>query len=510
MFQGLQRKAEKGMIDSVYYEIRKITGRELAWQQIRLNSNTELSQPPARCCVTQKPENGSILYCKTKDPFKSKICILKDKKPTILQQKQAPRKPYRQAITPSPPKTSPGSRNVSRPQTSLGLYNEQEATFDEVLDYSRPKSAFGNNNERVTKVYNINSRISSVVECLTAEWEVTGLILRAAGPYFHPKIYIDNQIKCLNFYHNSHTKFRVPWLESVTACVVFCLVKGNNSTAQTWTVSNSQDKGRSALPRRRTGFNAGALIPGSVSTMVSIPESDDGRSSRSIASPSFQNLLDHDESSDYETDLEEDFPVPKKVFDPSGRNVYHKLCKEEDLVPVSYLSDRFSSKEIVMKHHGLGSQGTLPIAKALIRNTFTEKLDLTDNYIEAAGGVALARMLMDNCFITEINLSENFLRSQGGVAFASMLLKNTSLIKLVLRSNHLSDKDAKAFAEALKENRTLTHLDLSHNEIGEMGGIYLGAGLGMNYGLKHLDLSWNCIRFKGAVGMAQGLKVSLS
>lgn len=100
----------------------------------------------------------------------------------------------------------------------------------------------------------------------------------------------------------------MPWLESVTACVVFCLVKGNNSTAQTWTVSNSQDKGRSALPRRRTGFNAGALIPGSVSTMVSIPESDDGRSSRSIASPSFQNLLDHDESSDYETDLEEDFP----------------------------------------------------------------------------------------------------------------------------------------------------------------------------------------------------------
>ena len=40
MLQGLQRKAEKGMIDSVYYEIRKITGGELAWQQIHLNSNT--------------------------------------------------------------------------------------------------------------------------------------------------------------------------------------------------------------------------------------------------------------------------------------------------------------------------------------------------------------------------------------------------------------------------------------------------------------------------------------
>ena len=39
MLQGLQGKAEKGMIDSVYYEIRKITGGELAWQQIHLNSN---------------------------------------------------------------------------------------------------------------------------------------------------------------------------------------------------------------------------------------------------------------------------------------------------------------------------------------------------------------------------------------------------------------------------------------------------------------------------------------
>ena len=39
---------------------------------------------------------------------------------------------------------------------------------------------------------------------------------------------------------------------------------------------------------------------------------------------------------------------------------------------------------------------------SLQKNTFTEKLDLTDNYIEAAGGVALARMLLDNCYITEI------------------------------------------------------------------------------------------------------------
>lgn len=37
-----------------------------------------------------------------------------------------------------------------------------------------------------------------------------------------------------------------------------------------------------------------------------------------------------------------------------------------DLVPVSFLSDRFNCKEVIMKHHGLGSHGTYPIARALI------------------------------------------------------------------------------------------------------------------------------------------------
>ena len=62
------------------------------------------------------------------------------------------------------------------------------------------------------------------------------------------------------------------------------------------------------LPRRRTGFNAGALIPGSVSTMVSLPETDENQNTASLASPSFQDILDHDASSEYDTDLEEDFP----------------------------------------------------------------------------------------------------------------------------------------------------------------------------------------------------------
>ena len=36
------------------------------------------------------------------------------------------------------------------------------------------------------------------------------------------------------------------------------------------------------------------------------------------------------------------------------------------------------------------------------KNTFTEVLDLTGNYIESVGAAALAKTLVDNCFITEL------------------------------------------------------------------------------------------------------------
>lgn len=69
-------------------------------------------------------------------------------------------------------------------------------------------------------------------------------------------------------------------------------------------------KVRLTLRQRRIGFSADAVIPGSVSSMMgSIADSEtDEEVSNVIASPSFQNFLECDESSDYETDLEEDFP----------------------------------------------------------------------------------------------------------------------------------------------------------------------------------------------------------
>ena len=42
--------------------------------------------------------------------------------------------------------------------------------------------------------------------------------------------------------------------------------------------------------------------------MVSLPESDENQNLTALKSPSFQDMLDCDASSEYDTDLEEDFP----------------------------------------------------------------------------------------------------------------------------------------------------------------------------------------------------------
>jgi len=425
------------------------------------------------------------------------------------------KKSYRRALTPSPYRGQHLARSKARPQTSLALNNGRRDDFALEENYTRPNSAFGSSSERLSGVGKV-TRTKAIPRGKTRHKSAVNS-QRPLTALSKARVVWEDDTVSQDTESGSAVQEKQCQTNIKATADLLNIEKSSNAAGtgdqlkESTSGKSSQDEVRLTLPQRRIGFSADAFIPGSVSSMMgSIVDSETDEKIPDVIASSFQNFLECDASSDYETDLEEDFPVIKKAFDPSGRNLYHKLCKEEDLVPVSYLSKRFQCKEIIMRHHGLGSQGTFPIAKALVKNTFTEKLDLTDNYIEAPGAIALANMLLDNCFLTDIDLSENFLRSDGGEALAKVLLKNTSLQKLVLRSNHLTDKDAKAFAEALKENRTLTHLDLSYNQIGEMGGIYLGAGVGMNYGLKHLDLSWNCIRFKGAVGVAQGLKVSFS
>ncbi|XP_052213917.1 leucine-rich repeat-containing protein 74B-like isoform X2 [Dreissena polymorpha] len=228
--------------------------------------------------------------------------------------------------------------------------------------------------------------------------------------------------------------------------------------------------------------------------------------------PSFETWIEgspHD-SEEYDTDLDiEDF-VKKEVkeerpLDPTGTVMYMDQCETQGLVPVSYLRRHLGDRNLRMRHHYVGGSGTKPIAVALLKNTVTEALDISDNYLEAEGARYIAGMMRDNAFITNLNISNNFIGKDGFTCICRMLESNTTLKTLCVAGNQLSDLSAQGLVEGLKNNTSLTSLDLSGNNFGEIGGLYIGAALGLNDGLLDLDLSWNSIRNRGASAVLAAL-----
>ncbi|XP_050412111.2 leucine-rich repeat-containing protein 74A isoform X3 [Patella vulgata] len=221
-----------------------------------------------------------------------------------------------------------------------------------------------------------------------------------------------------------------------------------------------------------------------------------------------QSLNGLDNSDEYDTDIEEDFPKPENKYraDPTGIYRYQEKCIKSGILPISYLRRHIGRRNVRMRHHYLGGEASKAIAEALRVNTVTESLDLSDNYLKCCGARFIADMMLDNMFILHMNLSNNFIRTRGVEALSVMLQNNTTLKTLSLSGNQLCDRDAGLLVEGIKNNDTLQSLDLSNNNIGELGGIYLGNGLAINESLVDIDLSWNCITRKGAVGVAQALK----
>ncbi|XP_021370273.1 leucine-rich repeat-containing protein 74A-like isoform X2 [Mizuhopecten yessoensis] len=246
--------------------------------------------------------------------------------------------------------------------------------------------------------------------------------------------------------------------------------------------------------------------------------------------PSFETWVSgspHD-SDEYDTDLETDLlknleivegqdkkkkmrikrrrsPEEEYPADPTGKSVYQDQCQRQGVVPVSFLFRHLGDRNLRMRHHYLGGEGTKPVAAALQFNTVTEALDLGDNYLQAEGAMYLARMMRDNTFIVYLDISNNFIKSSGAEAIAEMLEVNTTLKTICLAGNQLIDKDAYLFIDALRSNISLTSLDFSNNNFGEMAGVYIGGALAINDSLHDLDLSWNAIRGKGAVAVAEAL-----
>ena len=57
---------------------------------------------------------------------------------------------------------------------------------------------------------------------------------------------------------------------------------------------------------------------------------------------------------------------PTKTFDPTGRRLYLAACANIGVTPVSYFYRHIEDKDMILRHHGLGSKGAKAIAIALV------------------------------------------------------------------------------------------------------------------------------------------------
>ncbi|XP_060555228.1 leucine-rich repeat-containing protein 74A-like isoform X2 [Ruditapes philippinarum] len=228
--------------------------------------------------------------------------------------------------------------------------------------------------------------------------------------------------------------------------------------------------------------------------------------------PSFETWIQgspHD-SDEYDTDIDIDDYVKRNIkegrpIDPTGTVMYMDQCQVQGVIPVSYIQRHLGDKNLRMRHHYFGGTGTKPIAVALLKNTITENIDISDNYVEAEGARYIAGMLRNNTFITDLNISKNFIGRDGFSAICRMLESNTTLKTLCVSGNQLTDSCAQCLIEGLKNNTSLTSLDLSGNGFGEQGGIYIGGALSLNEGLIDIDCSWNSFRNRGGAALLSSL-----
>ncbi|KAM4808664.1 leucine-rich repeat-containing protein 74B [Rhinophrynus dorsalis] len=213
------------------------------------------------------------------------------------------------------------------------------------------------------------------------------------------------------------------------------------------------------------------------------------------------------EEDDWDTDLE--LEESKDTYDPTGKARYLSACQFYGVVPVSYFLRHMQDSELVMRHHGLGSQATKALAVSLVTNTKIVSLNLSDNWLGGDGAAAIAEMLKENCYISELHLSDNKLGLKGAKALSHMLVENTTLQKVNLSGSEFNDQAAEHVSEALMNNQKLESLDLSHNMFGDGSGELFGTAIAENIGMLDLNLSWNYFRGRGAVAIAKGLGANI-
>ncbi|CBY11354.1 unnamed protein product [Oikopleura dioica] len=97
---------------------------------------------------------------------------------------------------------------------------------------------------------------------------------------------------------------------------------------------------------------------------------------------------------------------------------------------------------------------------AFERSHETQKLNLTQNFINDIGGELICDALESNSTLTHLHIAANNLGEGFGKALSSLLAKNETLEEVLLASCNIGEESGKNIQHAMRSNTTLTSFDL--------------------------------------------------
>jgi Ran GTPase-activating protein (RanGAP) involved in mRNA processing and transport len=164
-------------------------------------------------------------------------------------------------------------------------------------------------------------------------------------------------------------------------------------------------------------------------------------------------------------------------------------------------------KELTISYITATADEATEIAKALQRNTALESLCFSCGGFALGAPTEFAAAIALNTTLKELDLLESSIKTDGVIELAKALKANTTLKKLNFSSNLIHLKGAEALAELLKVNKALEFLGLSYCCMGDDAVIKIAEGLEENATVTKVELNGNLLtRTKAQDALVKALK----
>lgn len=204
----------------------------------------------------------------------------------------------------------------------------------------------------------------------------------------------------------------------------------------------------------------------------------------------------------------------------SPRTNYLVGCAKNNILPrPSLVLRKMFTKELNLKHQGMGDANAIILAESLKTLPYIQSIDISDNNLTCDGLCAVFEAIASIPDLLSLDIAQNDIGPDSAGALGRYLSNpNCPLIKLGLRHSDVDDYECGRFVGSLAANKSIKEVDLAHNKLGQLEVLNISRPEFESAGetiaslleepsciIESLDLSWNMIRAEGGVALCNSL-----